>query len=247
MVGFSLSFKYLSSLKRFLKVDRFDNVSHHCLYASVGSNWPNENDASNNLQQQSILMKVTLSRQSITRLTLTIAVCVQLIACGGSKKYIDLGQVRNGSHLDKAKEIELDTFLTVWLENTHPFKVDMNLNELYKDSSFTYFGKQTFKYQELLKIENEILKKVDYKSLNGDSIKTMFYEEIIPQEDRNKSNSKKCSWLSIKIDFNYKFIESENIIEISCRYKVVCESMVTLVKKDYHAKYDIGNRTLTKT
>jgi hypothetical protein len=167
-------------------------------------------------------------------------------ACYGQKQYLDFGQVRNGNYLDKAKEVQLDTFVSVWLENTHPFKVDMNLNELYRDTSFTYFGKQTFKNQELIKIKSDELKRLDYKSLNGDSIRKKFYNEVIPTEDKNKSEKKNCTTTTINIDFKYKFIESENVIEVRCHYKVTCEFMIRLVKADYFAKYDLRNRTFIK-
>jgi hypothetical protein len=192
-------------------------------------------------------MTIIFHRDRLKYLTAIIIIVGLLGACSGQKKYLDFGQVKNGNYLDRAKEVKLDTFVTVWLENTYPFKVDMNLNELYSDTLFTYFGKQTFKNQDLIKIKNSELRKIDYKSLNGDSIRTRFYYEIIPTEDRKKSDGKNCTSTSIKIDYEYKLIESENIIEVRCHYKVTCEFMIRLVKADYFAKYDLRNRTFIKS
>jgi hypothetical protein len=164
--------------------------------------------------------------------------------CSSSKEYIKFEEVRLGNHLSKAKEIDIDTFLIIWLENTQYSKVDFNLNELYHDSIFTYFGKQTFKYQNLYKIRNETLCRVDHKSIVGDFIKERFYYDIIPIEDRNKQNN--CSSASISIDYKYRFIEPENSIEIECHYKVLCELFIRIIHKDYKAKYDIGNKTIRK-
>lgn len=182
---------------------------------------------------------------SIISLTV-IAVALLLPACSDSKKYIDFAAVRQGNHLNNAREITTDAFLTAWLENTVPLKANTNLNELYSDSLFTYFGKQTFKYQKFFKVKNENLRKVNHHSINGDSIRSKFYDEIIPSEDKDKARSKQCISTTINIDFKYKFIESENIIEITCRYKVVCEFVAGLVKKEYFARYDITNRAFIK-
>jgi hypothetical protein len=72
-------------------------------------------------------------RERLEYLTAIIVIVGLLGACSGQKKYLDFGQVRNGNYLDKAREVSLDTFATIWLLNTYPFKVDMNLNELYRD------------------------------------------------------------------------------------------------------------------
>jgi hypothetical protein len=190
---------------------------------------------------------IKFDRDRVKYWTAIIIITGLLGACSGQKKYVDFGQVRNGNYLDKAKEVKLDTFVTVWLENTYPFKVDMNLNELYCDTLFTYFGKQTFKSQDLFKIKNSELRRIDYKSLNGDSIRTNFYNEIIPTKDREKGDGKNCTTTSIKIDYEYKLIESDNLIEVRCHYKVTCEFMIRLVKADYFAKYDLRNRSFIKS
>jgi hypothetical protein len=165
----------------------------------------------------------------------------------GRESICHFWQVKNGNYLERAKEIKLDTFVTVWLENT-PFKVDMNLNELYSDTLFTYFGKQTFKSQDLIKIKSNELRKIDYKLLNGDSIRTSFYNEInFNRGERKKGDGKNCTSTSIKIDYEYKLIESENIIEVRSHYKLTCEFMIGLIKADYFAKHGLRNRTFIKS
>jgi hypothetical protein len=164
--------------------------------------------------------------------------------CNSSKEFIKFDTVRPGNQLAKAKEIDIDTFLIIWLENTQHSKVDFNLNELYQDSIFTYFGKQTFNHQNLYKIRKENLNSVDYKSIDGDLINERFYNDIIPAEDRNKQNQ--CSSASISIDYKYHYIESANTIEIECHYKVLCEFFIRIINKDYKAKYDIGKKTLAR-
>lgn len=164
--------------------------------------------------------------------------------CSSTKEFIKFEEVRLGNHLTKAKEIDVDTFLIIWLENRQYVKFDINLNELYQDSIFTYFGKQTFKYQNLYKVRNESLRGVDYKSIVGDYIRERFYYDIIPIGDRNKQNN--CTSASISIEYKYRFNKAENSIEIECHYKVLCEFFIRIINKDYKAKYDIENKTMRK-
>lgn len=169
---------------------------------------------------------------------------ISLSSCSSSKEFIKFDEVTLGNHLGKAREIDIDSFLIIWLDNTQYSKIDFNLHKLFQDSLYTYFGKQTFKNQDLFKIRNERLIRLDYHSINGDFIKERFYNDIIPIEDRNKQNN--CTSASISIDYVYRYIESENSIEIYCHYKVLCEFFIRIIKKDYKAKYNIENKTLTK-
>jgi hypothetical protein len=191
-------------------------------------------------------MRNIFRQNGVSHLTAIIIIIGLSGACSSQKKYLDFGQVRTGNHLDKAREVKLDTFVTIWLENTRPFKVDMNLNELYKDTIFTYFGKQTFRDQELIKIKRDELQRLDYKAIHGDSIRSKFYHEIIPAKDKNKAERKGCSTTMINIDYKYKLIEKENVIEVRCHYKVTCEFMIRIIKADYYAKYDLRTRSFIK-
>lgn len=177
-----------------------------------------------------------------------IIIAFSLLRCGTTKDFIDFKEIKQGNLLDKANEIELGYFLIVWIENTRQPKVDFNLNELYKDSTFTYFGKQTFKYQNFYKIRNDYLIKVDYKSINGNSIRMKFIDEVIPQEDKKKvsSKSKNCTGTFISYDFNYRFIENDDQIEVLCHWKVKCEFLFNLINKEYRANYNITKSKLIK-
>lgn len=187
---------------------------------------------------------IYITNRNIILWTFTIVISFQLLSCRTSQDFINFNEINQGIHLDKAKEIIIDTFLTIWIENESKPKFDMNLNELYKDSTFTYFGKQRPKYQSFYKIKNENLNSIDYKSIIGDSIRMKFYYEIIPLKDRNKRNN--CSSAFIDFDYKYRYIESETSIEIKCQYKVVCEFLIRIIKEEYIAKYDIKSRTLKK-
>jgi len=93
-------------------------------------------------------------------------------------------------------------------------------------------------------VRNDNLNNIDYYSIIGDSIREKFYYEIIPLKDRNKQNN--CSSAIIDFDYTYRYVEKENSIEVKCRYKVLCEFLFTIIKKDYAAIYDIETKTIKK-
>jgi len=86
-----------------------------------------------------------VTKKHITLWILTIVISLHLLSCRTSQDFINFHEVKQGFKLEKAQEIEIDTLLTIWIENTHNPKIDINLNELYKDSTYTYFGKRTSK------------------------------------------------------------------------------------------------------
>jgi len=164
--------------------------------------------------------------------------------CASSQELVKFEEVKLGLHLDKAKEIDLDTFLVIWTSKTKNPKRPTNLEELYKDSLCTYFGIPVSKKLEFYKVNNDRLKIVDYKSIDGEDIRNNFYEKIIPLED--KDNLKKCTSRTHDIEYKYRFIESENSIEIDCHFKVLCEWVIKTINNDYKAMYNIGTKTLIK-
>jgi len=187
-----------------------------------------------------------MKNRSIT-LFLMFALAITLIlGCSSLKRTFTFAEIKKGNHLDKAQEINLDTFMIYWIEKTVELpNTGSTFSEIYKDSTFTYFYKRPLKLQKLYKIENRALELVDYKSINGDSIREKFYDQIIPAEDKLKETFNKCTTFSVSTDFKYKFHKTENAIEISCRYKINCELLAQLMNKNYAAKYDISKDVFT--
>lgn len=135
------------------------------------------------------------------------------------------------------KEINVDTFLDLWLQNTSDPR-EPRLKEFKVDSTYTYFTRKRSSY----KIKNMLLNKIDYKALEGDLIRNLFYTNVIPPVDREKQ--KHCSTASINFDYQNKFLEHDQAIEITCLYKVKCEFVIPIVKKSYVALYDLKTKAL---
>lgn len=140
-------------------------------------------------------------------------------------------------------EINMDTFLSLWLKNTADPRAP-RLKELKMDSTYTYFTKTKTRNRNCYKIKNTQLRKLDYKSLIGDSVSKSFYYDVIPLADRAKE--KRCSTALIDFDYKYKYMEEHDAIEVSCRYKVMCELVIPVVKKNYVALYDLKSKRFLK-
>lgn len=158
------------------------------------------------------------------------------LGCKSTKTEIVYSEVQKGNQLDKIPEIKLDSFLRIWIQKTEDER-GLSVRQLYKDSVFSYFWAR---WKSYYKIQNKILLKVDYKSINGDSVRALFYDHIIPTADKKKQEQ--CSTALIDFDFKYDFLEQYNTILIQCHYKVKCELLITVVSRDYVAKYDIKSK-----
>jgi len=171
-----------------------------------------------------------------------VVICLLSIclSCKTSKTEIVYGEIENGNQLDRVTEIELDTFLTIWTGRTDDER-GLSVKQLYKDSAFTYFW---VRWKDYYKLRNEILAKVNYESVNGDEIRSDFYNQIITADDKYKQDRCVSSW--IDFDWEYDFREQANCILIRCHYKVKCEALIRVVNRQYQAKYDITSGVLTK-
>lgn len=175
-----------------------------------------------------------------TTLWRVLMLALALKALSGCQAHLEK---KRATGISKAKEISLDTFMIHWMERT----VDLpnpnpSFNQVHKDSVFTYFVRRPGNARNYYKISNLSLARVDYRSINGDSIRRQFYDEIIPEKDRIKLSLKECrSSGSTSFHYQYKFIENEAAVEIYCKCRASCDFIVKL-KETYAAKYDLRNK-----
>ena len=176
----------------------------------------------------------------VTKYAFLICFVIYWIGCASGKSKIVYSQVESGNQLEQVPEIQLDTFLTIWMHKTEDEK-GVSVRQLYKDSTYTYFWARGEKY---FKVGDNNLSKLDYQSINGDLILNAFYNEVIPAEHKGKE--RQCSTALVDFDWAFGFIESENSIIIKCHYKVKCEFLIGVINKDYVAKYDLGSKEIMK-
>jgi hypothetical protein len=184
-----------------------------------------------------IVTKIVIRKVSLY--ALLIGLSIHCLSCGSTKTSISYREVEKGNELDKIPEVSFDTFLTRWIQKTNDER-GVSVRQVYKDSTYTYFWARGNNYY---KVQNGRLAKVDYTSIDGDSIRAIFYQEIIPAGDKKKGDG--CGTASIDVDYEYDFIEQENALMIKCHYKVKCE-LIRVVNKDYTAKYTIRTGEIIK-
>lgn len=153
--------------------------------------------------------------------------------------------LRLGKFPDNPKEVDLDVFIPLWIENHSETKIPhWNLRELSRDSLFAYFHENDVKVKVYLKVPIKRLNEIDYLSIDGESIGKSFYKDIIPStiKDRKKVQPKERHFSN----FTYEYIDSTKLIKISCLYFIKNENGKKIVKNTYTATYSISDKSLMK-
>ena len=162
--------------------------------------------------------------------------------CKINKNIITFSDVKKGEQLDKAKEITVEEFLEIWMNNSQHLKIDLNCHELYRDERYTYFGKNELKLLKiephLFKVRNDSLNLMlkNYNKINGEIIRQEFWEKIIPENDKNILKNKNCSFAYSKPVFKYEL--KGHKIKIKLHWKIKCEG-IKIFEKDYYAYYNL--------
>jgi hypothetical protein len=163
---------------------------------------------------------------------------------------IKISDIKNGKHLDVAKELPVDRFVQYYLEvgkkvQSKKYGDYVLFEELYKDSLFTYFGRTyTYGLIDFIKVSNGQLPSGSFITLDGQELRRQFINTIIPQEDKSRVNrkDKDCASTTYSQDFKYKYIKETNEIEVDCYWKIKCDFLYTIINKQYKAKYNIDER-----
>lgn len=151
---------------------------------------------------------------------------------------IELGK---NIYLDKAKEINIEEFMRLWMRNRKviPSSFDGNMNEVKKDAFFTYFNIRTLKYPYYYKINNDELDSVNYKSIVGTEVIKNFEKEIIPQVDKDLYRKKTGQSLGLNnFRYNWQYNKLNQTIEIQCRCKANW-GFQKIIDKTYTAFFSI--------
>lgn len=173
-------------------------------------------------------------------------------AAGQSKKsYTPIlpENVRNGKQLERARAFTFKQFIEFYLEFglIRPSKEhggSISIRELYSDTAATYFAYGTDKYVDrLIKVRTADLSKVDYATMDGSEIEKRFRNEVVPEKDKKRVKNATCSTGFSSFEFDFEYVESENKVRITYKWKETCDFFVKLVNKTYIADYDLAGKT----
>ncbi len=186
----------------------------------------------------------------ILKLLIILLLSMAFMNCATSRKSISFEKVKEGQQLSRGLEISVDQFLQIWMENRHLQKVDLNCYELYRDNTYTYFGEYTLMAlslrKNLYKIQNDSLNQQfpNYPNMDGQMIRQEFWEEVIPQSDKDIRKNAHCNSSSSNPKFSYE-LENDKI-KVILEWKFRCD-YITLIKKTYLGYYDMEQLEIEKT
>jgi|GEM_PF-2809641 len=163
---------------------------------------------------------------------------------------IKVADVKKGKHLEVANELSADRFVQYYLETgkkvqSKKYGDYILFEELYKDSLFTYFGRTyTYGLIDFIKVPNQELPSVGFIKLDGQELRKLFINEVIPQEDKNRvtRKDKNCTSGFYSKDFIYSYIKGTDEVEIICHWKIKCDFLYNIINKKYVVRYNIDKK-----
>ena len=165
---------------------------------------------------------------------------------------LDMSEVREGKHLEAAKRYSIKEFMEYYAEaGTTDYSKKWGRStiiQLYKDSSFTYFGRGANHYlMDFLRVKNEELKEINYSEFDGQDMREKFYEEVIPQADKQRVERKTRDNMigSTDTDFKYDYNQETKLLKVICKWTVRGDFM-RVISKTYTAQYDVNARQFVK-
>ena len=191
----------------------------------------------------------TLTLNIVLRIATILLFGMASMSCSSSRKTVSFDEVKEGQHLNRAVEISVNQFFQIWMNNRYPQKIDLNCHELYKDDKYVYFGEHTLKglniHQNIYKVQSDSLKEhfSNYLNIDGEMIRQEFWEEVIPQSDKDIRKNADCNSGSSSPIFRYE-LQKESI-KITLDWKYKCD-FKTLIDKTYLGYYDMEELEIKK-
>lgn len=154
-----------------------------------------------------------------------------------TKQHYELYQaVEKGQRLEEVNEIDLTTFISKWITKRDDER-GPTIYELHANSDFAFFQ---FRGDSIYKVKQSLLSTVDYKSINGDSIRHQFSKTIIPKADHIKCEGGG----NYSPEYTYSTDLEKKEITIVLQYVIRCE-FIKKLDKTYKAVYAYEKNTLT--
>ena len=175
-------------------------------------------------------------------------ILILLCSCTSLMKFPDELQYQRGTSLTDIKTITLEGFIERWIQNSNVGgkRSSFSLNEMHKDSLYTYFKKETLKTPYYYKVLNEELATVDYASVDGELIFGKFKNEIVPQEDKDLVKSyTHMSFDESKRRYDWHYNRQNKEIIIECYWKEHW-GFKKIIDKKYTAVYSVDKKGFIK-
>jgi hypothetical protein len=177
------------------------------------------------------------SEQMKLRLSIVFAVFFfGMNSCGMKQQYELYQAVEKGQRLEEVNEIDLATFISKWMTKDKDER-GLTVSEIHSNSDFSFFQ---FRGDSIYKVKQSLLSTVDYKAIDGDSIRHQFSKTIIPTTDHIKCEGGG----SYNSEYTYSTDLEKKEITIVLHYIIRCE-FIKKLDKTYKAVYSYEKKTLT--
>ena len=164
----------------------------------------------------------------------------------------DTANIRNGQHLELAKDFTIEQFVAYYLEHGKTRDTKKNgletINELFSNYEFTYFGTTcSYALLDFFKVSTVALSRFNLAKLDGDTIRQQFVEQIIPQSDKEmvRRREKIHGSFYYNPEFTYEYQKHSNCINITFKWRISGDFFIRIVNKMYTAKLDLTSYKLT--
>lgn len=116
------------------------------------------------------------------------------------------------------------------------------IEQLYKDSAFTYFGRKgTYGLINFFRVNNDELKDLNYKEFDGNFLREKFMAEIVPETDKKKVERNRDSSIEFQhAVFKYNYLSETKSLEVTYRWKIRRDYVVSVINKTYKAVYNLN-------
>ncbi|PQJ12297.1 hypothetical protein CJD36_000630 [Flavipsychrobacter stenotrophus] len=164
-------------------------------------------------------------------------------------KHVD---VTNNTHLTLARPFTIQQFVEYYVRNskviTEKKYSKWVINEVNRDSTYTYFAREVGGDNGIIdffKVATIELKYIDYNKIDGNEIRTTFFNEFVPAADKERvaKKEKNCSSSCHSATYSYKYMPLTHELEISYKWKIKCDFLYNIINKTYTAKYNVTTRT----
>lgn len=170
------------------------------------------------------------------------------------KGRINAADVKAGHYLDRAQTCSVQEFVKFYIDEGDRVLYRkwgyVNLEKLYQDSAFTFFGqvKEKGLLMTLFKVPSPDLAGLDYKTLDYQTLTKKFMTEIFPADDRKILGRKKglnnC-WTANEV-FDFIYHPDKRQLEMVYHWTVDCNYRFKKLRKHYTALYDPASKQFVK-
>jgi len=161
---------------------------------------------------------------------------------------LDTSALKMGKHLEYAATYSAKQYIEYHAEygTTNMSKKwgETIIEQLYQDSTYTYFARKTTYFLiSFFRVNNDELKGLNYKEFDGNFLREKFLAEVVPETDKQKvARGQELSTEFQRADFKYNYQPETKLLEVTYRWKIRRDFVESVINKTYRAVYDLNSK-----